>query len=257
MKRKRKVVTNKIAIVGDIHTNVDRLRQFIKDHPEVDAIYSVGDLAVFASKISMYQDKKTVKHTGDIVSKYIEQFANDSFEKLEKPLYIIKGNHDDYMNMYTSIFSSKNIFYFGQGEVKISGNMSIAGLGGIYSSVKSYTSAKSFSGREKRFFTVNEINELKKHNPVDILLTHQAIAGVLPTIPNKDTKGKVYQWKDEGCKELNTLLVHLLPKYYLCGHHHKNFETNVGATHVIGLGNFGKNGESFRIFDTTTKEVIK
>lgn len=241
---------NKIAIIGDPHCNLDAVIE-VANEPDLEAIVSVGDLAIFKTLAGANVDKKALKHTETPIKYYINAFKEGTFPKLKIPLYIVKGNHDDYDYMYDSCFTDHNIFYTQQGKILNFGNLKIATLGGIKSPVRISKDPATLKGRERRFFTQSEINSLIGKT-CDILITHQAAEGVLP----KETSEGKHIHREEGCKELKELLDNLNPFYYIHGHHHRNYESTYKTTQVIGLGNFGKNQTSKVYFDINHKYRI-
>ena len=81
---------------------------------------------------------------------------------------------------------------------------------------------------------------------VDIFISHHAPTGVLP---NKD-------FQEEGVVLLNNIVDKLNPKFHVHCHHNKNYETRYKNTKVIGLGNFGKNRNSFKVLRNFKKAEI-
>ena len=235
-----------IAILGDVHSDIVGVQEFIKLNPNIDKIMSVGDLALWKTSFDAQQDIKAYKHTKTQIESYI---ANPI--PLDRVMYSLKGNHDDYKYMYSSWFLDKNIKYLQQGEILNIDNTQIASLGGIFSDVRTKKHSSELYGREQRFFTKEEINGLiniyKERSP-DILLTHQAASEFLP-------KGIFH--KDEGNPLLEKMVSSINPKLYIHGHHHRNYTAEHDGIAVIGLGNFSVNKESYILYDTKNKEVVK
>jgi Icc-related predicted phosphoesterase len=234
---------SKIAIIGDLHSDLEGLLELSKE--DITSIICVGDLGIFKDKTSAYHDGKAIKHSQKEIFDIIHLIENNQFPKISKPLYTIKGNHDDYENMYSKFFKEHNIHYLQQGEILQMDNLRIGTLGGIYSPVRTFKDPEKLQGREKRFFTTSELNELK-HQDYDILMTHQAATNVMPR------NGR----REEGSELIEELLIESQPEYYIHGHHHHNYTTKYNTTKVIGLGNFSKNKNSKIYFNTKTIEII-
>lgn len=246
----------KIAIIGDIHSNIDNIYTFIKKHPDVSAIFTTGDLAIFLDEKSAQLDKKALKHTERAIKKNIRAFKNKTFVPFSIPVYVIIGNHDDYDNMFCSEFQQANIKYLKQGEIINIDNLTIMGFGGIYSpKARLIPTANLYrQPRGRRFYTLEEITDIAKRTLVniDILITHQAAAKAIPLIRFI---------KEEGSYDLLSLVQHLNPIYYVHGHHHFEYQHKgtipefPNHTACVGLGNFGKNPETYILINSSTKEI--
>lgn len=234
----------KLLVIGDLHSNLKPLKNLIAKHPDADAILSVGDLGFYFSEVAMKEDKKQYMRSPNLMRSFLAAHESGLMEPLKMPLYYIKGNHDDYDNLYSPEMKALNVHFFPQASILKLGDLIIAGIGGIYSDVRTKWTANQFTGRERRFFTTEELKDFKTMHDgtkVDILLTHQAAAGCLP---NKNEG-----W-DEGSVHLQALLDHVQPALYFHGHHHKNYQVQRDVhTTVVGLGHFGKNNKSCRIIE--------
>lgn len=236
---------NKLAIIGDLHSNLDALIE-VTNEPDVSAVLCVGDLGIFMDRKSADYDKKAIKHTGQKILEHIQMIEHGSFPIMNIPVYAIKGNHDDYEHMYGRFFFEHNIHYLPQACMLNIKNLRIAALGGIYSPVKINIDPKNLRGRARRFYTQSEIDMLKKAKSCDILITHQAARNVLPTENHRD----------DGSAVLEELLISLKPTYYIHGHHHHNYTSTYNNTKVIGLGKFYNKDNAKVYFNTETKELI-
>ena len=194
-----------------------------------------GDLGLWSSSEAAKVDKKAYDHT--MVE--IENFIKNPL-RFDIPIYVIKGNHEDFDNMYTKWFTDLNIHYVKQSEILQIHNLSIGCLGGIYSSKQIDADSSKFVGRTKRFFTTSEIEELKQKK-FDVLVTHQSSSQTLP------------ECVKEGISPLFELLKETNPKYYIHGHHHVNYKNTFNNTKIFGLGKFNQN--NIVIINSLTKEV--
>ena len=235
-----------LLIVGDVHTDLKGLYDIASRFKnQVKAILQVGDMELYQSSSAIEQEKEYLQRLGKEkralgLKKALKQ---RTAQKLPIPVYFIKGNHEDFENLDSEDLKAINIHYIKQGEILTIDGRTILGLGGIHSPVRKFKKSEDLEGKEKRFYTLEEINIIKRKSSVkdvEILITHQAPAGVMPM----DTPGKRSQW-EEGTKDFVDLLN--LPKlrYVIHGHHHVNYEANKDSLTCIGLVNFIKNKNSF------------
>lgn len=224
----------KFAIIGDTHSHYDSLYLFLKKQ-SISFALQVGDLGLYHTIEDAKKDNKSYKHDAEEINIFIERMLNNSLPPLDKDLFYIKGNHEDYDNLDSDVLHALNIHYLENGTVTNINGVLIASLGGIFSPIKSKLKEKNLQHRDRRFFTENEISILKKecaHKKIDVLLLHNAPIGYLP-------------YKEEGLQILKDLINDVSPKLIVHGHHHINYKKK----NVIGLGNFSRNQESFVIVE--------
>ena len=239
---------NKLLVVGDVHTDLKGLLTLAKKYlGQVKAILQVGDMELYQSSCAIEQEMGYLKHLKKEKRAYKLKNALKSkkLEKMPIPVYFIKGNHEDFDNLDSDLLKEINIHYIKQGEIINIGGRVIAGIGGIHSPVRSKYSSEDLEGSERRFYTIEEVSSILMNplaSTIEVLITHQAPAGVIP----HDTPGKRSSW-EEGTKDFENLLK--LPKlrYAIHGHHHINYDVKKESLNCIGLGNFSKNKESYRI----------
>lgn len=211
-------MSKELAIVGDIHSNVNLLNKLVKERPYIQNIIQVGDMGIYFSPEKV--DKKSI---------YTEKILKEKPE-MDRTTYFIKGSHEHFNMLKNPFLKKKNFYYIEQGKIETINNLKIAFLGGIYSPTKS---------NEKKFYTEQEVNKLKNNSRgqiIDILITHEGPKGLVKK-PNSD----------EGSHIILDLLQTIRPKYHIHGHHHWNYKTRYRSTKVIGLGNFNKNNQSFKL----------
>lgn len=227
----------KILLIGDVHSHYKTLQDTV-NLSDADIILQVGDLGLFSNIKIAKEDAKAYKHAASAISWFVEKLENNTLIKLNKLVYCVKGNHDDYSFFETDIFENLGFRYIKNGTVVTVNGINILGFGGIYSPVRSKFPTKSLSGRNRRFFTEEDLayaefnaNETQIH----ILLLHNAPVGVLPR----------HLSREEGLPMLNKLINIVKPEYIVHGHHHINYINN----NVIGLGNFSKNHDSYQVIN--------
>lgn len=240
----------RLAIVGDIHSNIESLEELSRK--ALSDLITVGDLSVYPDVSSAQIDKKSYEKNTAQIEKIIELYNDNKLTPFSIPVKSIIGNHDNFINLEHDIFQKLNVTYLKNGTVLEIGNLVVATLGGIYSPVKFYWNSNQLKEYNRRFYTEEEMNSLiseveKLNKPVDILITHEAAAGILPEMKSK---------ADEGKQVLTDLINKLQPKYYIHGHHHRSYEGQLNNTKIIGLGNFKQNTDAYVVFNTVTGERI-
>jgi len=230
-------MSSKILIVGDLHGNYTGLASLLKKDKFLLA-FQLGDLGLYTDFKAAHADKKAWSHNEAEMAKFINDYQNGNIEALPCPVYYIKGNHDDYDN--GKALEVLNLFSINNRSLHVAGNgITVAGFGGIYSPVKFKWGVEKLKGRNKRFYTEDElvdfINKFQDE-PIDVLITHEAAVGFMPN-------------REEGKEKLRYLVNCIEPKYYLHGHHHYAYETSWGEMSIIGIGNFGVNSDAYRIIE--------
>lgn len=218
-----------IAILGDIHSNLDSLHNFIESHPNVEHIIQVGDLGLFFSEELAKKDKDW--------KRWPEQVAKTLAKKIpfKVPVYFIKGNHEEFESLESPFLHFLNIHYIKQAEVLTLDKYTFGCLGGIYSPKYFTQKSESLIGQQKRFYTEQEISLLSSKT-FDYLVLHEGPLGIIP-------KGESH-----GSLVLKNLISTVKPKITFHGHHHLQYRVlhpELGEIH--GLGNFSTFDKSYKI----------
>lgn len=228
------MATKTIAIVGDLHSKVSLLNDLVEKRPYIRTILQVGDLGLFYSTQAAQRDSDWKRYSNPV--KDIIEFKPE----MSRPVHFIKGNHEDFEMLKSPLLKDLNFHYIAQGSVKKFGQYKVGFLGGIYSPKKFEKPSEELLGRQKRFYTKEEINTLKKNSTggIDILITHEGPRGFInkPGVPH-----------NEGTQVIRDLMEDLSPKYLIHGHHHWNYEAQYRDTKIIGLGNLHENEHSFKL----------
>ena len=239
----------KLLVVGDVHAHLESLHELVLNlKDDICAVLQVGDF-------ELYQCQEAIDREKDYLYKYNKiddanslknKLLNKDLEPFPVPVYYINGNHEDFDNLDTEYLKHLNIHYIAQGSIVEVGDYVIGGIGGVHSSVKRTFRTEDLTGADKRFYTLNDVEKLLNDNRshrINVMVTHQASAGV---IPEKKTKRWKPYW-EEGTKDFEKLLN--LPKlrHYIHGHHHVNYKIKKGDVDCIGLGHFGKNPDAYVI----------
>lgn len=222
----------KIAFLGDIHSNLDLVHEFIRTHPYVDAVFQVGDFGVYYSKGRAKQGNDWKRYKEDIKKTLKRK------RPFNKPVYFCKGNNEDWDFLESGLLRKLNINYVPNGSVIKLGDSNIGVVGGIYSPKRYKMSRSELKGRDQRFFVKEDIDDLKNYDgDIDILVSHIGAKGIIPS----KLKG--------GVNKLRKLVVKVEPKWYIHGHHHYNYYNEENKTKIQGLGLLPKSNKSYKIME--------
>lgn len=112
----------------------------------------------------------------------------------------------------------------------------VGGVGGCYGPSDYQRRSDQLQGYAKRHYTFDEVERLANSSDVDILLTHDAPAGVRF---ERHRRGKGYISEAAG---LDMLLARVQPRVCFFGHHHTRVEAEVAGVRCIGLNKVGMPG---------------
>ena len=173
-----------ICAAGDIHGALNRLYEDVLAFEAVlgvrfGYVLHVGDFGVWpdASRI----DKATRNHDG---AGDLPLWLNEKREA-PRPTVFIKGNHEDFEwldaredgQVLPGLAYLRNGCSVDLGDHR-SGSIRVAGVGGCYGPSNYRRRSGELQGYAKRHYTLDEIERLENTNGVDIVLTHDAPAGV-------------------------------------------------------------------------------
>lgn len=226
-------MTNKIAIIGDIHGKLDLIHKTIKDAEDVNIFFQVGDFADLLAESKPYGAPFGIKY--------------------EKKLYFIAGNHetwdlleeheskkhsdDGYKIRYEDTFV-ENLHYIPRGDyIDIpTYKIRVAGLGGNYAPSRFRYKRSELHHTRRRHFVADDFLKCCNVVGANILLTHEAPT---PFLAITDSKKALKGEEDMGIKVITTLLRKLKPLYHFFGHHHiateRTFYWKESKTKSIGL----------------------
>lgn len=206
----------KLLFLGDIHGKWGPVERIAKHElPEEGVILSVGDLC----------------------NGYQLDFRGD------RKFVFVWGNHDSERFLRKQTGKQKagdSVYALTPGDVyTLADGTRVAGLSGVYS--------EHFFGtadRPLKYYGAEDVEAMKATPGVDILLTHEAPAGI----------GLEKEGKDIGRPEITDVITAMQPRLAVFGHHHIYHEGRIGATRVIGLEQ-PKN--SYVLLDTDTFSTQK
>lgn len=105
----------------------------------------------------------------------------------------------------------------------------VGGIGGCYGPSDFRRRSERLQGYTKRHYTADEVERLSNAGGVDIVLTHDAPAGVRF---ERHRQGTGYVSEAAG---LDVLLARLRPRVCFFGHHHTRVDAVVSGVRCIGL----------------------
>jgi Icc-related predicted phosphoesterase len=195
--------------LGDIHGDFDSVRQIMARHPDVPFWVCVGDLAD----------------------------ADGRYEAVEKPLYFIKGNNENFDAIAAGALPEALRFVDNAALTVVDG-VRIAGLGGTFAPTWYDTPASALphprkgSARataladKRRHFVREEVERVKAMERVDLFLSHEAPR------PYRVNGGR---GPDAGKTAINEVLAAARPRLHLFGHHHEHSDQRRQGVRSIGL----------------------
>lgn len=211
-----------IGALGDIHGDFANVHRIMRQHPEVPAWLSVGDIAD----------------------------GEGRYEAFDAPLYWIKGNNENFDRIVAADLPG-NLHYIPNGTLQDVAGLRVAGLGGTYAPTmfemratelphpkKGSAKATALADR-RRHFVREEVEACKRMKDVDVLLTHEAPR------PFR-VKGN-----DAGKTAINEILAAMKPRLHLFGHHHQLVEAEVQGVRSVCLDLVGR---SYLLVEVPTLE---
>jgi Icc-related predicted phosphoesterase len=231
-----------ICAAGDIHGAMHRLYDDVFAFEALlgirfDYVLHVGDFGIWpdANRI----DKATRHHDG------AGDFPTWLRDKREAPrrTVFIKGNHEDFawLDAHQEPEVIPGLTYLRNGctidiQDRAAGGIRVGGVGGCYGPSDYPRRSARLQGYAKRHYTSDEIERLANGGGVDIVLTHDAPAGVRF---ERHRRGSGYISVAAG---LDDLLARVRPLVCFFGHHHVYVDTEVTGVRCIGLNRVGVPG---------------
>lgn len=195
-------------------------------------ILHVGDLGVWPDPERI--DRATRRHdgAGDFPAWWAERR-----EAPRKTLFI-KGNHDDFvwLDARPEPEILPGLFYLSNGQTFDLGAISVGGIGGCHGPSNYGRRSRSLQGYAKRHYTREDIDKLVASGPIDVLLTHDAPAGVTF---ERHRRGR--NWSSEAAG-LDEAIRGARPRVCFFGHHHTRVNSEVAGVPCIGLNKVGMPG---------------
>ena len=223
-----------LCAAGDIHGGLDRLYADVLAFEvslgvEFAWVLHVGDFGVWPDPNRV--DGATKRHDG------AGDFPAWAAERRTAPrrTLFIKGNHEDFVWLDAQPTSEvlPGLHYLRNGTAReiASGEevLRVGGIGGCHGPSNFDRPSRSLQGYQKRHYTRDEIAALGAHADLDIVLTHDAPAGV---VFERHRRGAGFVSEATG---LDELLARTRPRICFFGHHHTRLDAEVAGVRCLGL----------------------
>jgi hypothetical protein len=150
----------------------------------------------------------------------------------------IKGNHEDFV--WLDALEDPEILpglsYLPNGTTFDLGGVTVGGVGGCYGPSDYGRRTRSLQGYAKRHYTREDVEGLLAAGRVDVLLTHDAPAGV---VFERHRRGA--GWASDAAG-LDELVLGLRPKVCFFGHHHVRVDGLLDGVPCLALNKVGRPG---------------
>ncbi len=225
-----------ICAAGDIHGSLDRLYADVLAFEAAlgarfEWVLQVGDFGVWPDPNRIDRATRNHEGAGDFPAWFT---AN---RPVPRPTLFIKGNHEDFiwLDGRSDPELLPGLFYLANGGTFELGPRSIqvGGIGGCFGPSDFDRQSKRLQGYARRHYTRDEIDTLVNKGRVDVLLVHDAPAGVRFTTHRR---GVGYVSQAAG---LDVLVDRVRPRVCFFGHHHTRLDTEVAGVRCLGLNKVG------------------
>ena len=248
-----------ICAVGDTHGAMDRLYDDVLAFEEslgarFDYVLHVGDFGIWPDPDRV--DKATRKHDG--AGDFPNWFAEN--RSVPRPTVFIKWNHEDFAWLGEQLEAGRReilpgLTYLPNGEVMdigdCHGRIRVGGIGGCYGPSNYERRSYDLQGWAKRHFTYDECERLSSHSGVDVLLLHDAPAGVQFVWRRVD--GSVRRRFKSDAEGLAQVLARSTPRLCFFGHHHTRLDAEIAGVRCVGLNKVAMPGNLVAI-DISARE---
>lgn len=233
-----------VCAAGDIHGALDRFHADVLAFEgalgvRFESVLQVGDFGVWPDPARV--DRATRDHEG--VGDFPAWFAEG--RAVPRPTVFIKGNHEDFA--WLDERRGKEILpgltYLPNGHVIELGDrgssIRVGGLGGCFGPSDYERQVRRLQGYARRHYTRDEVELLCSRDRSDILLLHDAPAGVEVVKGRRDARERRYVSAAAGLAEV---VARIRPRVCFFGHHHVRMDAEVGGVRCLGLNIVGRPG---------------
>ena len=223
-----------ICAAGDIHGALDRMYDDVLAFEEsldvrFEWVLHVGDFGVWPDPDRC--DGATRRHdgAGDFPAWWSER------RRAPRRTLFIKGNHEDFvwLDKQPNHEVLPGLFYLANGRrFELSDGdalITVGGVGGCHGPSNYHRRSRDLQGYAKRHYTREDIDSLVAGGAVDVLLVHDAPAGVRF---DRHRRGPGFISEAAG---LDDLVRGVLPRVCFFGHHHARLDSEVAGVPCVGL----------------------
>ena len=228
-----------ICVAGDIHGAMERLYDDVLAFEAAlcsrfDWVLHVGDFGIWPDPERIDRGTRNHDGAGDF-SKWLA-----AGRPVPRRTVFIKGNHEDFewLEAQKNIEVLPGLIYLRNGfKIELEGSgretVCVGGIGGCYGPSDYGRNSKTLQGYARRHYTHDEVERLAASQGVDIVLTHDAPAGVCF---HRHRRGAGYVSQAAG---LDVALARARPRVCFFGHHHARVDAEVSGVSCIGLNKVG------------------
>lgn len=222
-----------ICAAGDIHGAIDRLYAEVASFEralgvQFDWVLQVGDFGVWPDPGRI--DSATRKHggAGDFPAWHAER------RPVPRPTLFIKGNHEDVAwlaerggaQILPGLWHLRN-----GGAIRLAPtHLMVGGIGGCYAEADYAMPSAKLKQAAKRHFTREEVDALSRRGHLDLILFHDAPAGIQ------------FGHKVSATEGLADVVARCRPRLVLFGHHHRRVDAEIAGVRCMGLNRGGAPG---------------
>lgn len=226
---------------GDIHGALDRFYAELLTFEQAlgvtfDWVLQVGDFGIWPNPDRIDTASRHHQGAGDFPTWFAEHRA------VPRPTVFIKGNHEDFvwLEQQPTVELLPGLHHLRNGEArKLTTGVEVlrvGGVGGCYGPSDFERSSRRLQGYAKRHYTRDQVERLVAGGDLDILLTHDAPAGVRFE-HHRHGPGFV-----SDAAGLDWILAHTKPRVCFFGHHHTRLDSEVAGVPCLGLNKITRPG---------------
>ncbi len=223
-----------LCAAGDIHGAIDGMYDDVLAFENVlgnrfEWVLHVGDFGIWPDPNRI--DRATRKYDG--AGDFSAWLANR--RAAPRRTVFIKGNHEDFLWLDAQHTPEvlPGLFHLRNGQTLrldgSGGTVRVGGVGGCYGPADFERPSKHLQGYAKRHYTRDEIDALCERSPVDVVLVHDAPAGI------RFEKYRYGNGRVSDTAGLDRLIHRLRPLVCFFGHHHTRVDGEVAGVRCIGL----------------------
>jgi hypothetical protein len=204
-----------------------------------EAVLHVGDFGVWPDPERV--DRATRDHEG--AGDFPVWFAEG--RSVPRPTVFIKGNHEDFAWLEErkgqetlpglTFLANGDVIDIGEGRNAIR----VGGIGGCYGPSDYDRKSRHLQGYARRHYTCDEVERISTRDGIDVLLLHDAPAGVQFVQKRRDGRERCYVSEAVG---LSDVVARTRPRICFFGHHHTRVDADIAGAHCIGLNIVGRPG---------------